>query len=144
MRKLEKQINIDHSSKNMFNLVNNTKSYPDFLPWCSNSIILNENENTIDAEIYIDFFGIKQKFSTQNKIIKNEEINITLIDGPFKSLNGCWRFIDKGTDKCLIDFKIEYDFSNFFIEKVFGSVFSIIVNSLMDSFIERANELYKK
>ena len=136
MRKLEKQINIDHSSKNMFNLVNNTKSYPDFLPWCSNSIILNENENTIDAEIYIDFFGIKQKFSTQNKIIKNEEINITLIDGPFKSLNGCWRFIDKGTDKCLIDFKIEYDFSNFFIEKVFGSVFSIIVNSLMDSFID--------
>ena len=71
-------------------------------------------------------------------------MEINLVDGPFKSLFGSWNFLALNENACKINFELNYEFSNIIFEKIIGKVFSLITNSLVESFIKRAKELYKK
>ena len=67
---------------------------------------------------------------------------MTLIDGPFKSLHGRWEFIALREDACKVQFVLNYEFSNKVLEQMIGPVFQSIANSFVDSFIQRADDLY--
>ena len=47
-----------------------------------------------------------------------------LLEGPFKTLRGTWKFIDLGGDMCKIEFRLEYDFSNMLLSTVISPVFN--------------------
>ena len=132
-------INVDVSL--IFKLINNVDRYSNFLPWCSNSIILNDSGSEMTAEIEITGKPIKWKFRTKNTYIVDEVINIKLIDGPFKNLDGYWKFhrIDKHNTK--VSLFLEYDFDSKIIELSLKPIFSSIMSSILDSFISEAFRL---
>ncbi|MEC8996196.1 MAG: type II toxin-antitoxin system RatA family toxin [Pseudomonadota bacterium] len=134
--KKEESINIDIET--IFTLVNQVDKYSDFLPWCNGSKIISNENNIMIGEISVSKNLVKWTFTTENHYIDNEKIQLKLLDGPFKSLNGLWSFsrVDKNTT--IVNFVLEYEFSNKIIELSIKPVFTSIMTSILDSFISEA------
>ncbi|MEC7832967.1 MAG: type II toxin-antitoxin system RatA family toxin [Pseudomonadota bacterium] len=134
--KKEESINIDIET--IFTLVNQVDKYSDFLPWCNGSKIISNENNIMIGEISVSKNLVKWTFTTENHYIDNEKIQLKLLDGPFKSLNGLWSFsrVDKNTT--IVNFVLEYEFSNKIIELSIKPVFTSIMTSILDSFVSEA------
>jgi len=137
-----KSVLVTHSARQMYDLVANCEEYPAFLPWCAGGRILEQKGDVVSAELKIDFKGIKQSFSTENVNIPGQSIDMKLLSGPFKSLEGHWRFTPLTEEACRVDFSLEYHFSNSLLEKVVGPVFSHITATFVDAFVKRAESKY--
>ncbi len=133
---------VTHSSKRMFELVNDVERYSEFLPWCGGSNELNRTEHKVTASVMIDFKGIKKSFTTENHLFPYDRIALILVDGPFSELSGSWEFLalDERSSKVVLN--LDFDFSNKIIGKVVGPVFSGIADSMVGSFCTRADEIY--
>lgn len=126
----------------MFSLVNHISDYPRFLPWCKKTDIIYESDKEIEATIHIAFKGIEKKFTTRNYLFPNNRMEIKLIEGPFKSLMGEWRFIPLGDHGCKVELLLSFEFTGNFMDKMFQPIFNYIANSLVDAFCKRALEVY--
>jgi ribosome-associated toxin RatA of RatAB toxin-antitoxin module len=142
MALVEKSVLIEYSAAQMYALVENVAAYPEFLPWCGGTEILEKQDHLTRAAIVIDFRGIKQRFSTQNRADPPNLIEMTLVDGPFRQLDGSWRFKALGNEACKIEFRLHYEFSSKLLEKIFGPVFHFIASTFVDAFVKRARQLY--
>jgi ribosome-associated toxin RatA of RatAB toxin-antitoxin module len=142
MALVQKSVLIPFSAEQMFVLVDNVADYPQFLPWCGGTSVVRINENTVHATVLIDYYHIKQSFTTVNVSRRPERIDILLKDGPFRQLDGSWHFIPLAETACKIEFQLHYEFSSKLLEKVFGPVFSYIANSFVDAFIHQAENIY--
>jgi len=127
----------------MFALVDDIKAYPEFLPWCQSTTEHSRTADEVNATIDIAYRGFQKSFTTCNRNQAETIIFMRLVEGPFKRLEGFWRFDELGEDGCKISLELEYDFSNRLVAMAFGPVFSQIVNSLVDAFCLRATELYE-
>lgn len=143
MALVEKMVLVPYSAEQMFVLVDNVEDYPKFLPWCGGSSVSDvDKDNTVHATVHIDYHHIKQSFTTENVRQPPEFIDMTLKDGPFKHLDGNWRFIPLADSACKIEFQLRYEFSSKLLEKLVGPVFHYIADSFVDAFIHRAEQIY--
>lgn len=143
MVKVEKNVLVPHSTEQMFTLVDRVEDYQAFLPWCGGIDLIERSEQTTTATIYIDYHGLKQSFTTQNQKQFPNKMEMQLKDGPFKHFNGQWRFIALNENACKIEFILEYEFSNALLGKIISPVFSHIANTFVDSFVTRAEQVFK-
>ncbi|HEY0269028.1 MAG TPA: type II toxin-antitoxin system RatA family toxin [Methyloradius sp.] len=142
MAHVEKTVLVNFSDAQMYALVDTVEKYPEFLPWCGGIDLIQRDEATTTATIHIDYHGIKQKFTTQNFKTYPSKMEITLKDGPFRHLEGNWRFIALSETACKIEFKLTYEFSSLLLEKLISPVFSHIANTFVDAFVVRAEKVY--
>jgi ribosome-associated toxin RatA of RatAB toxin-antitoxin module len=142
MHKVEKTVLVSHSAAQMFALVDAVEDYPKFLPWCGGTDLLERTETSTSATLHINYHGIKQQFTTEN--LKNfpSHMSINLKNGPFKHLYGSWRFIALRENACKIEFRLDYEFSNSFLEKLIAPVFSHIATTFVDGFVARADKIH--
>ena len=142
MIRIEQTVLVTHSAQSMFELVDNVVSYPEFLPWCGGADIKTSNEAITEATIKIDFHGLKQSFTTRNEKTPFTQMKVALVDGPFKHLQGYWRFHPLSDSACKVELELEYEFASKWLEKIVGPVFSKIATTLVDAFVKRAEALY--
>jgi ribosome-associated toxin RatA of RatAB toxin-antitoxin module len=142
MALVEKTVLIPYSAEQMFKLVDGVEAYPEFLPWCGGASVDKLEGNIIHATVHIDYHHIKQSFTTQNSRTTPRCIKITLVNGPFRQLDGEWLFIALTPSACKIEFRLRYEFSSKFLETMVGPVFHYIANSFVDAFIHRAEKVY--
>jgi ribosome-associated toxin RatA of RatAB toxin-antitoxin module len=142
MAQVEKSVLVPHSAEQMYLLVDAPERYPEFLPWCGGVDLIERDEKTTVATLHIDYHGLKQKFTTQNTKTYPTLMDIKLVDGPFRHLEGVWRFIPLADDACKIEFRLHYEFSSHLLEKIIAPVFSHIANTFVDAFVSRADNLY--
>ena len=137
-----KSVLLAYSAEQMFALVERVEDYPQFLPWCGGVDVRERLNDSLTATIMIQYRGVKQSFTTTNLHAAPESMQMRLIDGPFKSLDGSWQFTPLRLDACKVEFNLNYEFSNKVLEQVVGPVFGIIANSLVDSFCKQAEKVY--
>jgi len=118
------------------------ESYKEFLPWCSNSRRISIGDTEVCGWIEVSRLGITQSFSTCNALYPPERMTLVLNEGPFKSLHGEWRFVPLREDACKVMLTMEFEFSGKLINAAFGKVFNQVANSLVESFVQRAGEVY--
>ncbi|MEN3353120.1 MAG: hypothetical protein V7640_1278 [Betaproteobacteria bacterium] len=126
----------------MFALVDAVEAYPEFLPWCDGAKVIYRDETRTRATININYHGAKQSFTTENTKEPPRVMSIRLVEGPFRILDGEWRFNTLAADACKIEFRLRYEFSSRILEMLVGPVFSYIANTLVDSFVQRADKIY--
>jgi ribosome-associated toxin RatA of RatAB toxin-antitoxin module len=140
---VKKSALVGHSASQMFRLVADVESYPKFLPWCHSAKLLSRGENELCGQIEVARMGIRQTFSTRNRFVLDEWMDLELLDGPFRKLSGRWTFIALRADACKVELELDFEFSGKVIDKAFGAVFHQIANTLVDAFCQRADEVYK-
>lgn len=141
MIQVTRQALVPYSAEQMFNLVNNIDSYPQFLPWCEDSKILSNTEQAIEAMLKVSQGSISQAFTTINELVKNQKIVMRLKEGPFKYLEGTWLF-EACQDGCKITFDMQFEFSNAIMGALMSGKFKTIVGSMVQAFTDRAKQVY--
>ncbi|HOB66054.1 type II toxin-antitoxin system RatA family toxin [Ottowia sp.] len=144
MKSVHKSVLIWYTAQEMFDLVIDVERYPDFLPWCDHGKVLERQELGLTAEVGIDFKGVRQVFVTRNEHVPGREVKLHLVEGPFSKLEGTWQFtpVREGERACRVDLKLDYGFSNRLLATLVGPVFDKIANSLVDAFVQRAEQVY--
>ncbi len=142
MAEVTKSVLVPYSSLEMFELVDRVEDYPQFLPWCGGTELHHRDEDTTEATIHINYLHVKQHFTTRNSKTVGEEMRIRLKSGPFRHLEGYWRFKVLAESACKIDFVLHYEFSTSLFDKVLGPVFGMLTNGLVDAFVHRAEQVY--
>lgn len=133
---------VSYSTRQMFELVNNIEDYPRFLPWCGASHILSRTDKEIEATLDIAWSGMHKSFTTRNILFPTERMDIQLIKGPFRHLEGRWNFTPLGEHGCKVHMELEFELTGNFVDKIFQPIFNHIANSLVDAFCKRAVEVY--
>ena len=142
MTTINKSALVPYSPEKMFKLVDDIEAYSDFLPWCGKATEISRDDKNIEASILISHSGLNKEFTTQNKNTAFDKIEMHLVNGPFKNLDGVWLFEPLGETACKVSLNLEFEFSSKIIGITLGPVFSKIANSIVDAFIKRADSVY--
>ena len=143
MSHIKRSALVHYSPAEMYALVNDITAYPDFLPWCKSASVIGQSEGEMIASIEIARGALNKSFTTKNSLRPNKKIEISLVDGPFKTLHGAWIFHKlKRDDACKIELDLKFKFDSGLVSLAAKPVFSQIANSLVDAFTKRAVEVY--
>ena len=152
MKHIKKSVLIWYDPHEIYELVIDVASYPQFLPWCESVDILAQDEHGLTARLHLAYSGIRHAFTTRNVQVADESVHIGLVDGPFSVLDGFWRFVklpDPGggdasvaVTACKVEFELRYAFSNVVLEAAISPVFDRIANTFVDSFVRRAEQVH--
>ena len=144
MATVKKSALVLYSAAEMYALVGDIETYPQFLPWCRSTTILSRNEDEVRATIEMAKGGVHKSFTTCNRMQRHKMIDIRLLEGPFKRLEGYWRFEPLRADASKVSLDMEFEFANQLLRVAVEPVFKQIANSLVDAFCKRAVDLYGK
>ncbi|MEX6504226.1 type II toxin-antitoxin system RatA family toxin [Pseudomonas zhanjiangensis] len=126
----------------LFELVNDVARYPEFLPWCSASEVLEASETQMRAGLTVSKGGLSQRFVTRNVLVAGESIELNLEEGPFAKLHGRWEFKALGEKACKISLDLTFDYAGPLVRATLGPLFNQAANTLVDAFCQRAKQLY--
>ncbi len=132
-----------HSAAQMYELINEVMSYPEFLPGCSDSKIIETTEQKMVASLLVSKGGIQKWFTTENTLVPNQKIIMNLKDGPFSRLTGFWQLTPLSEEACKVSLELEYEFSSRLLDVAFGKIFDTLMNNMVSAFTNRAKEVYK-
>lgn len=133
---------VRHSAQVMFDLVNDFERYPEFLPGCRRTRLLERDEDHLIGELTLAKAGVEQSFTTRNDLYPPERIELSLVSGPFKRLQGQWLFTPMGENTCKVSLEMNFEFSNRILGMAFGKLFSQVASQLVDAFTRRADDVY--
>ncbi len=126
----------------MFDLVNDVRGYPDFLPWCQGATVQHSSDERLEATLDVGVGAVHKRFSTRNRLHRPARIDIELLEGPFRKLTGAWRFEDLAGNGCEITLALDFEVSSLPLKFLFEPVFEELARSQMDAFTERAGKIY--
>ncbi|MBX2868746.1 MAG: type II toxin-antitoxin system RatA family toxin [Acidiferrobacterales bacterium] len=140
--KVERSALVMHTAEQMFALVNDVDRYHEFLPWCGGSRVISHESNIMVASVDIAFKGVRKTFTTRNTQNPSDRLDMELVDGPFSELVGAWTFKSISEEASRISLSLEFGFSSRVVEGLVGPVFRLIADSMVDSFCQRADQIY--
>ena len=133
---------LPYNAQQLFTLVNDVESYPAYLDGCVGAQVLRREDDVIEARLDLARGGIKQSFSTRNRMIAAREITLELIDGPFDDFAGRWDFRALGDSACKLSLNLEFTISNTVIGVAASRLFDKVTNNLVGAMSKRAHQLY--
>jgi ribosome-associated toxin RatA of RatAB toxin-antitoxin module len=147
MKHVNKTVLLWYSALEMYQLVTAIEDYPRFLPWCDHAEVIERHEDGVTARIGLAYAGVKHAFTTRNEHVPGRAVIVKLVDGPFSLLDGTWAFVPLGrpgspTQACKIEFDLRYAFAGKALEGVLSPVFDRVANTLVESFVTRAEAVY--
>jgi coenzyme Q-binding protein COQ10 len=127
--------------ENVFDLVADIGSYPEFLPWCVGARILKREGNVITADLMVGFKMFRETFTSEVTLDRANRIDVRYIKGPMRHLSNSWVFVPRngGTQ---VDFFIDFEFKSAILRKVMQPLFHEAVRRMVEAFSERAKKLY--
>jgi ribosome-associated toxin RatA of RatAB toxin-antitoxin module len=147
MKHVKKSVLLWYSPREMYSLVTGIEEYPRFLPWCDRAEVLERSDHGVTARLGLAYAGVRHAFTTRNENRADESVVVRLVDGPFSVLDGHWQFKVLGNPAvvrpaCKVELDLSYGFSSVALERVVSPVFDRVANTLVDSFVKRAEQVY--
>ncbi len=142
MTHVQRSALLPYSAAQMFNLVNDVDSYPEFVPWCVKCEVHSDSEIEKKATMKFAKHGINASVTTCNELDVDKKITMHLLKGPFKRLVGTWIFKELDEHTCRVELDLQFSFSNRLYAVTLGPIFSQVANKLVSAFTERAQQLY--
>lgn len=143
----EKRV-LPYSPAQMFDLVADIESYPEFLPWCSGARIKSRDGDNLVADLDVGFGPFSETFTSRVTLVRPERIDVEHERGPFRHLVNHWHFAPHGDGdgggECEIDFAIAFEFRSAMLERMIGAMFHRAFEKMVGSFERRAAELYAR
>lgn len=139
---INKSAIVPYTPAQMYQLVNDVEKYAEFVPYCTGSHVDSQSEDEIHATLTFSGAGIQKSFTTLNRLQPHKLVEMRLVTGPFKQLEGFWSFEPMDTDLCRVTLNLEFELSAGMLKLVFGPVFNQVALMLVDSFQKRAKQVY--
>lgn len=142
MRQVERSAIVPYGAEAMFDLVADVARYPEFLPGCTGARIHSTDGACVVASIALARGPLRTEFRTRNALDRGRSIDMTLDDGPFRELEGRWRFTPLGPAGSRVDLRVAFAFASRATDLVLGPAFESVCDGLVDAFVARARAVY--
>jgi ribosome-associated toxin RatA of RatAB toxin-antitoxin module len=142
LRVINRSALVPYSPRLVFETVDDIEAYSEFLPWCSKSRVLDRSDSEVVATLVLSASGIDQAFTTKNRLTRYQNIELSLLDGPFSQLHGQWSFEPLGLDGCKMELDLSFEFSNPIVDQTFGRLFGAAADRLVSAFTDRLDRLH--
>ncbi len=142
---------VRHTAQEMFDLVADVESYPQFLPLCQGLRVLKRQTTdagleVITAEMQVGYKAIRERFTSRVTLDRaSKDILVEYVDGPFSKLENRWSFREDTTTTgpaCRVDFFINYEFRSRTLGLLMGSMFDTAFRKFSEAFETRAHGVY--
>lgn len=140
--RIQRSALLPYPAQALYDLVNDVASYPQFLPWCTATEVLESTPAQMRATIKVGKAGLSQQFTTRNSLRPGEAIDMQLEQGPFRSLHGVWTFQPLGESACKITLDLAFEYSGALVKATLGPLFNQAATTMVDAFCQRARQLY--
>jgi ribosome-associated toxin RatA of RatAB toxin-antitoxin module len=144
MRRFTRSSIVECSAQQVYTLVEDIESYPQFLRWCVAAHVRERSPGRTVATIEVGMQGIRQSFTTENSNAPGQGIEMRLLEGPFRRFSAHWKFAALGSAATRVEFAIAYEFANRMIANMLDPLFGHIAGSMVDAFTRRAEALHGK
>ena len=164
MREIKHSALVAQPPAKLFDLINDIENYPSFIPWCTHAKVLSKSERQLVATIGVKQGPLQSEFTTRNDLERPRLIQMHLIAGPFKMLEGEWLLIPiaqtaskasvgvagggggnpspvSGDSGCRVQLTMKFAFKNPLTAVLFEQKFAETTASLLDAFVARARSL---
>lgn len=135
---------VPYGQKEMYELINDIESYPDFVPFCGDSQINSRTADQIRATMLFSKGVLSKSFTTLNRLQPHKMVEIRLVNGPFRQLEGFWQFESLKQGYCQVSLDLEFEFSSWWLTSMFGPLFNQVATTLVNTFCKRADVIYGK
>ena len=152
MKHVKKSVLLWYAPHEIYELVTDVEAYPQFLPWCERAEVLSRDGQGLTARLHLAYSGVRHAFTTRNVQVADTSVHIGLVDGPFSTLDGLWRFLPlalpggpaagHAASASKVEFEMRYAFANGLLEAAISPVFDRIADTFVDSFVRRAEEVH--
>lgn len=137
---------LPYSAQQMYDLVADVGSYPQFLPWNSAARIRSrtpiEGGEVMEADLVISFKVFRERFGSRVTLWPGaKKIDTEYLEGPFHHMKSTWAFRDI-EGGCEVDFFVDFEFRNAILQGIIGVVFNDAMTRVVRAFERRAAELY--
>lgn len=139
---IQRQALVLHSAADMFRLVHDVPAYPEFLSWCVHAEVHEQTDKLQLATLGIALGGVRQRFTTRNHLVADERLQMNLVEGPFRSLRGEWRFEGLGEAGSKVSLTLEFELSRSLVSAAFSTGFAHVADRMVKDFVRRANAVY--
>jgi len=133
---------VRYSPAQMFRLVNDVEAYPKRFPWCVASEVLERGDDVLVAKLDLKYAGFRQSFTTRNTTVPDSRLQMSLVDGPFRSLEGVWNFIPLGDAGCKVAFELDFDYAGRLVGSALKLGFQGLASRMVDDFCKEAERTY--
>jgi ribosome-associated toxin RatA of RatAB toxin-antitoxin module len=138
MREVKRSALLNKPPAEVFALINDIESYPQFLPWCTHARVLSRSPTEIIATIGVRQGALHGEFTTRNTLEPVRSIRLELVSGPFRTLQGEWCLTPIEAQGCRVELTMRFAFSNRLTGVLFEPMFAETIGSLVDAFVARA------
>ena len=141
MREVKRSALVNRPPAELFALINDIESYPQFVPWCTHARVVSRTPSEIVATLGVRQGALHGEFTTRNTLEPDRAIHMQLLSGPFRTLEGDWRLTPIEPGGCRVDLGMRFAFANRLTALVFEPKFAATIGSLVDAFVVRARSL---
>ena len=139
MREVKRSALVNQPPARVFALINDIESYPQFLPWCTHARVLSRTPAEIVATIGVRQGALHGRVHhPQHARAPSARIDMQLVSGPFRTLEGHWLLTPIEAHGCRVDLNVRFAFKNRLAALLFESLFAQTIGSLVDAFVQRA------
>lgn len=134
---------VDLSCEEMFHIVNDVESYPEFISFCNAGRLDQTHADGYTASIEFHIGKFSKHITTRNFVSPYSSVSMKLVSGPFKRMNGTWTFSELGKNKCQVNLEVEYEFSNRATALALGPFTKTLPKVMLESFKSEAKRRCK-
>ncbi|MGL5009883.1 MAG: type II toxin-antitoxin system RatA family toxin [Paracoccaceae bacterium] len=139
---------VPYSADEMYALVADVGSYPQFLPWNAAARIRSrspglDGSEVMEADLVISFKVFRERFGSRVVLWPAaRRIETEYLDGPFRKMVSTWEFRDLPQGGSEIEFFVDFEFRNALLQGIIGVVFNDAMQRVVRAFERRAAELH--
>jgi coenzyme Q-binding protein COQ10 len=137
MREVKRSALVNQPPAKLYALINDVERYPLFLPWCTHARVESRTPWEIVATIGVRQGAFHGEFTTRNTLEPDRRVEMRLVDGPFRLLEGQWLLtpVEAGSR---VDLTMRFAFKHALAGLVLERKFAETVGSLIDAFVAEA------
>ncbi len=141
MRKIRREALVPFSAPAMFDLIERVEDYPQFLPWCLATHLLERTEDTVSATVEVGVRDLRVRVTTRNDKRPPEYMAIHLESGSFRHFHGEWILRPLGPGGCHVTFMLRYELA-LRAEAIAGRWIDQAADRMVDAFVQRAESRF--
>lgn len=142
MSKIHRTALMMFSAEQMYELVNDIASYPEYMEGCKAAQIISRDTSEIVAKLTLAKGGVSTSFTTRNQLVPYRTITLNLLDGPFSHFEGSWHFLPLEAKACKVELKLQFALDGGLLQAATAKLLDSVSLNLVDSVCRRAREVY--
>ena len=139
MSRIDRSSLIARPAAVVFDLVNEVAAYPGAFNWCRGAIVVERDATSMLARLDLAYAGFQSSFTTRNRFVRPERIDLELVEGPFSALRGAWTFTPLGDRGCRVNLHLDFEMAGRFVGSALAMGFQGLADRMVDDFVRVAD-----